>query len=54
MNEDLPSDELTGETPAPSRRALQQSALGLLALRFEPVTLAAQGPIVPSIGVEPA
>ncbi len=53
MKENSPSDdEVTGETQAPSRRMILQSALGLLALGFEPATAAARGPIVPSIGVE--
>jgi hypothetical protein len=51
MKENSPSDEVTGETPAPSRRMVLQSALGLLALGFESATAAAQRPIAPSVGV---
>ena len=52
MKENSPSDETTDRMPAPSRRSVLQSALGLLALGFEPATAAAQRPIVPPTGVE--
>jgi pimeloyl-ACP methyl ester carboxylesterase len=51
MKENLPGDEVIGETSVPSRRTFLQSSLGLLALGFEPGTAAAQGSIAPSIDV---
>jgi len=48
MKENSPS----GETPAHSRRTLLQAALGFWALGFGPGKAAAQGPTVPSIGVD--
>ncbi len=51
MKENLPSAEVTGETPAPSRRMFLQSSLGLLALGLEPAAADAQTPITPAIGV---
>lgn len=48
MKEDIPSDDVTGGTPAPLRRTLLQASLGLGALGFG----SAKASIVPSIGVD--
>ena len=52
MKENPLIDEVVSGALAPSRRLLLQSALGLVAMGFEPTTGAAQRPMVSSLGVE--
>jgi len=52
MGQISPSDEVTGERPAPSRRMLLQTALGAWALGFGPAKAGAQRPAVSSIRVD--
>jgi hypothetical protein len=53
MNEDLPSDDVTGGTRGPLRRTLFQASLGLGALGIGLAKAAAPALIVPSIRGSP-
>ncbi|ADV84485.1 Epoxide hydrolase domain protein [Terriglobus saanensis SP1PR4] len=52
MRQDYLADEVTVGTQARSRRMRLQAALGAWALGFGPAEIAAQGPILSSVGAD--